>query len=599
MGRPRRLRLSRTALAALLVAVAVALPIVTWWVAGGRLVAREAELERKGLATHSYKYGLKLAKRVADRLESLRAAEAERSFSHYQNLFHDTKGVAEGLAVTVSPLAGGPANPDISMHFQIDEDGRLTVPTVNEQFPELGIEARADCAAISALEEVAIYASNAALADDACPLPDDAARRVLIGDDSSVVIHHVEELSPESWRQHLEANALYRDLKLGRPRLSGRRRSAAPADDEQRVFVVVGDFSWFTLPVDGRPELVALRTVETPEGRWTQGFVINRAAIDRVIDSDDLPAAIMPEDLARSGRAGGEEVAVAIEETPWAVVLDLGPGLAGLAASSAKERHGFLRILLLCAAAAGLAGAMVVMLVQQTDRLATQRAQFAASAAHELRTPLAGLRLYGEMLAEGLGDPARSRHYAHRLAGEAERLGRVVSNVLSFTRLERSMLRVDTRVGDLAARVREIMERLEPALAEAGVELAVSIDDVPQVRFDRDAVGHIVQNLVDNAEKYTREVAGRRIEVAVGNDLEDVHVSVSDNGPGIGRSLRRRLFRPFTRGDDTGTAEGLGLGLVLVRALTRAQGGEVDYQDAPGGGARFVVRFPRLAADAA
>lgn len=593
MGRSRRLGLSRTALAALLVIVAVAVPIVTWWVAGGRVMAREAELKERSVYSHAYKLGLKFANRVSVRIAALLATESGRSFSHYQNLHHDTKGVAEGLAVTVSPLARGPANPDIKVHFQIDQSGRLTLPTVNEQFPELGIESSADCAAIQALEELRAYLAGTHEDESECLLVDDAVRGLINGED--IAIHHVEELDANAWHQHRDAVSLYRALKRsGEPRIDLLAK-AARRNDEQ-VVVVVGDFAWLTMPVDGRPELVALRAVDTPDGLWTQGFVLNRPALDRLIDSEEYPAAVVPLDTALNAREDASEMVIMpIEGTAWAVTVDPEPQLAAAAAWSEDERRNFSRIVLLCAFAAGLAGTLVVALVRQTEHLATQRAQFAASAAHELRTPLAGLRLYGEMLAEGLGDPTRAREYAHRLASEAERLGRVVSNVLSFTRLERSMLRVEPKEGDLATRVREIMDRLEPSLVESGVDVDLAIDEVPSILFDRDAVGHIVQNLVDNAEKYTREIEGRRIEIAVGAESDAVSLSVSDNGPGIARTLRRRLFRPFARGENTGTAEGLGLGLVLVRALVNAQGGEVSYQDAPGGGARFVVRFPRAA----
>ncbi len=596
--RPARFGLSRTALAAILVVVAVALPIITWLTVGGRLVGREAELERSAVITRAYEKGLKLSSRIASRLAELQTQEEDRSFSEYQNVRHDPDGAASGVAVTVSPLARGPVSKDIRMHFQVDEDGRLTLPTVNEQIPELGMESSADCAAIHALEDIAIYASQGIALSEYCPLGENALPPPVVDTSGEMAIHHVEELNREAWRQHLQANALYLDLKRRKPK-SGLFQTATPGD--QRVYVPVGPFDWYTLPVEDEPGLVALRAVETPEGTWLQGFVVDHEEIARSLENDSFPARFVPQ----ADRTGGKEantrardddnreLLVSVEGSPWAVVLDIAPAMAEVGARSANERRGFLQVVLMVAAAAGLAGVLIIALVHQTERLANQRAQFAASAAHELRTPLAGLRLYGEMLAEGMGDPARARQYAHRLAGEAERLGRVVSNVLSFTRLERSMLSVDTHQGDLGARVREVMERLQPTLEGAGIDLELAINEVPPVLFDRDAVGHIVQNLVDNAEKYTRDVEARKVRVEVSSDDQSVSVSVADNGPGVARSLRRRLFRPFARGENTGSAEGLGLGLVLVRALAQAQGASVRYQDAPGGGARFDVRFVR------
>jgi signal transduction histidine kinase len=246
----------------------------------------------------------------------------------------------------------------------------------------------------------------------------------------------------------------------------------------------------------------------------------------------------------------------------------------------------------------GVVSALVAMLcvvgmVWQAERLAHQRSQFAASAAHELRTPLAGMRMYSEMLAEGLGDPTRAKEYARRVADEAERLGRVVGNVLEFTRLERGTLKVRPELGDLAATVRDGVARQLPALEAMGARVEMMIaDELPQACFDRDAVGEILQNLLDNAEKHTRAATNRTIHVSLATAANGVALSVADHGPGVPSEIRQRLFRPFERGTHEDAPAGLGLGLVLVQALALAQGGNVSYADAHGGGAIFTVTFP-------
>jgi two-component system, OmpR family, sensor histidine kinase KdpD len=168
----------------------------------------------------------------------------------------------------------------------------------------------------------------------------------------------------------------------------------------------------------------------------------------------------------------------------------------------------------------------------------------------------------------------------------------VVANVLGFTRLERGTLVVHPSAGDIAVPVRESVVRQQPALEVAGARIELDIpDNLPLVKFDRDAVAQIVQNLLDNAEKHTRSAINRSIHLALVGNGDCVALSVSDHGNGVPTEVRRHLFHPFTRGNHTDAAPGLGLGLVLVKALAEAQGATVAYSDADGGGAKFTVTF--------
>ncbi|MFO0748866.1 MAG: HAMP domain-containing sensor histidine kinase [Myxococcota bacterium] len=245
-----------------------------------------------------------------------------------------------------------------------------------------------------------------------------------------------------------------------------------------------------------------------------------------------------------------------------------------------------------------LAAAAIIAALVQAERHLERRQRFAAAAAHELRTPLAGLRMYAEMLAHGLGKPEKAKVYAERLASEAGRLGRVVANVLDFTRMERGNLSVKPVAGDLAAAVEEQVQRLEPAVRAAGATLVLHRPSGPvAAAFDADALSQILANLVDNAEKYGREAPDRTIEVhvaATGASAASggAEVAVRDRGPGLLPGLESRLFRPFVRGSDRDGPAGLGLGLALTRALARAQGGDIRFERPPSGGAEFVVRLP-------
>ncbi len=577
----------RTAVAALLTTVAVTVPTGAWYSFGSRQVERQVELELKTAENKMQQLAIQQAERLAARLEVLREIETRRPFYHYQNLYHDPRGAAQGNAVTVSPLAQGPLHPLVDAHFQVDERGRLSLPTLNDDFPELGVPSTdaTQCALMMDLEEVVTFlaAAEGGLDDlAATPLSESIGEELL--------------LSRQDWQQHLLANVLYADLKYRQqataPAGNGCRQRPVTAVATGKVAVTLGPFRWHGLLIGDQPTLVALRAVDTPVGHWTQGFAVSRSTLQAELSYAE-EAEIVPLAELRKGQEQ-HRVTAAIAGTPWGVRLDAGSARVDAERLARQAWSRFLRFFVFSSLAAAVAGLLVVTMVYQSERLAADRARFAAHAAHELRTPLAGLRLYSEMLAEGLGDPARSRDYARRLASEAERLGRVVTNVLGFTRLERQGMVVRPQRGDLGAAVRSAYARQLPALQHAGAEVVLETpDDLPTVLFDRDAVSHIVQNLLDNAEKYTRDIKGRRIRVSLTASAKAVALSVADNGRGISRQLRRRLFRPFVRGVAADGPEGVGLGLVLVRALAVAHGGQITYADGPSGGAVFTVTFPR------
>jgi len=345
----------------------------------------------------------------------------------------------------------------------------------------------------------------------------------------------------------------------------------------------VSPLEWRTLPFGGQPALVAVRQVDTPDGRLAQGFVLDRSALTSWLASHagDAVAAL------RTGDDGSTEVAPG-----WHLEVAANPlAVAAASLGATAIARGFVIRFVAVGAIALITALLVIVLVARAERLARERSQFAAAAAHELRTPLAGLQLYGDMLADGLGDPAKLRDYARRMSEEASRLGRVVSNVLGFSQLERGNLSVDARPGELDAALRELAERARPALDRAGATLAL---DAPPLtaRFDRDALARIIGNLLDNAEKYGRSSGDRTIALTARAAGASVEVVVADHGPGLAPGVR--LFEPFARGVPTDGPAGLGLGLALSQSLARAMGGELAYRASPAG-ATFVLTLATAA----
>jgi signal transduction histidine kinase len=575
-----KLRGTRTAVAFVLTAIALALPCVAWYVVGRREVERRGEELEDVPRGQARETAGQLGKRVLSRLETLRDAESRRPFYHYQSFYHDPKGASEGASVVPSPLAQVPSDPLIRAYFQIDATGQLTMPTLSEQIAETN--ASDELARQRRIQQElapALTGSSCVAKLSRPPASQQTAQA-----------QKTEILDPAAWAQNVQASKLYQELKSGNapPHDQSGTQSRVVQTGQGEIRVDVGDFVWCTVTVSNTPTLVALRTVTTPDGTLVQGFMISSAAIE-----ESLKGSMFPCRFETRAQTRPSEIAVPIGDTVWRVVVDATDAINDARQTARELKTEFLQLFTGGVVAASVAGLCVVGLVWQTERLARQRAQLAASAAHELRTPLAGLRMYAEMLAEGLGDPTHSKDYAHRLADEAARLGRVVSNLLGFTRLERGLLTVRRERGDLAATIRDCVTRQQPALEANGarVELAFA-DDLPGIAFDRDAVAQIVQNLLDNAEKHTRGAADRTIRVALVTNHDGVVLTVADHGPGVPQRVRRRLFLPFARGGNSDAPAGLGLGLVLVKALARAHRGRIDYSDAPNGGAVFTVTFP-------
>jgi signal transduction histidine kinase len=319
-----------------------------------------------------------------------------------------------------------------------------------------------------------------------------------------------------------------------------------------------------------------------------QGFLIDLQAVEAWLQPTSSPTRFLPVDAA----GDRTHATLDLPAIHWCVAAD--PTEATHMATERADRllADFRQSFAFGSGSAVLAAVVVLFLLWQADRLAQQRSRFAASAAHELRTPLSSLRLYGEMLQDpALGDPTKRDEYARRVAEEAERLGRVVTNVLGFTRLERGALSVQAKAGDLDAVVREGIERMRPLVEARGARLEYSVEPrLPQVWFDAEAVHQILQNLVDNAEKYGRS-EDHRIEVTLQRSETGARLAVRDHGPGVPHSLGHRVFDAFQRGEAPDAPAGLGLGLALVQSLARAQGARAGVDTPAGGGARFTVDF--------
>ena len=244
---------------------------------------------------------------------------------------------------------------------------------------------------------------------------------------------------------------------------------------------------------------------------------------------------------------------------------------------------------------------------------------FINSVTHELKTPLASIRLFAEMLDEGrVASDAKRAEYHRLLAGEAERLSTLIENVLDLGRLERGERAFDRRPQRVDEIVRDVVERFRPLAERDGISIETIVADSSNrsawlADVDRGALAQALLNLLENARKYARE--GKRVAVSLetpgaadpaansgSTRAGTIRVVVRDFGSGVPRSDRELIFDRFRRGERQrdGSVPGLGLGLHVARSLVRAFEGEVDCEEpADGGaGAMFAITLP-VASEAA
>jgi len=625
----RTLKRSRTLYAALLLLGVLAAPLVAWFFSGWADVrAQQRELRAEPTRIAEAKAS-GLASEMRLELSRLLAREAERPYFHYQNLFHDPR-TGPSYYVSTSPLATGPQDELVLGYFNLDTAGRLTTPTINDEAPHLSEPTRLaenrrfrDEVVRSFVSQLK-FSHGELVAEVAKPTkrPPPPQRKVTPEAGAQQEVQQqrtqVVQLDPQSYAQNNASTRVYWDNYMGNNpgnnpgnsfKSSGnqlknnpgttqsaqqaierlpRDRTTEPAVPEttnaKPVTITISPFEWRTYAFAGSPSLVAVRQVTTPDGTLAQGFVVDRSTLTSWLASR---AGDSVAELAVRDEGGPNEIAPG-----WQLTVAANPRtLVESAATAANVASAFLMRFVIIGVIAAVAAMLVVMMVARAEKLARERSQFAAAAAHELRTPLAGLQLYGDMLADGLGDPTKLRDYARRMSEEASRLGRVVSNVLGFSQLERGNLSVEVKAGPLGEVLKELAERAEPALDRAGAMLALDVSPDLQARYDRDAVIRVVGNLLDNAEKYGRAADDRTIELAARETADGVEVTVRDHGPGISDEARAKLFRAFSRGVDGDGPAGLGLGLALSKSLAQAMGGDLEYRE--GSGATFVLRLAR------
>ena len=610
-------------------------------------VAAERAIEHRNVAD-------RIADEMERELTAWLRREEDRPFAQYRFFYVPEESPSQVVNLVRSPLSELPREPFVVCYFQIDPDGTISSPLWpgNEELAAAtGWRGSPEIRAMAGLvrDTIGDFWSSGAAVPVRDEAPSGAEARDPRGRDlADILLRKRAFFGVEEEAE--EARTLLRSLDRGARERRERPSKVSPSqaanvynfsrdDRDNEVQIAIQSQSRGALPVEGqddeRPgaelwtltgevaaaieETLAAKASETIEVRleplvgrlatadhlvlyravsiggkaYRQGLVLDvpelRAWLaDRVLGGGELGAyaAIV---APGSSDLGGYSFRHRFAEPFGAVAAEI--VLAPLPGSSGSVEIYALAVLLAAATVFGLFALYRMVAVRLA--YAERRSNFVSAVTHELKTPLTAIRMYSEMLRDGVvGDEASRERYYGIMTAESERLGRLVQNVLELSQLEQQKRSVKLVAGDVAAVLEEVAGVVGPHAETQGFRLRLSVEpDLPPVRYDRDALVQVVFNLVDNALKYARSARDKEILLSCWRRRDGVALAVADRGPGVPRRHLKKIFEPFYRGEDelTRRSKGTGIGLALVRGLVEQMGGAVSGRNLSGGGFEVEV----------
>ncbi len=397
-----------------------------------------------------------------------------------------------------------------------------------------------------------------------------------------------------SARHRLDAWRVVRDRVASGTALTGQPLLTVVVEHEGRdVRVPVVALS----DPDGQRRFL-LAVAQLPEGRRVGLQLDPMALLADLLDSgpgrplrvlDAAGATLLPDGASTDGL---------LVTIPFGRLLpELRLGMVGSATSKERIRAWRRSQLLPITVVLVMAGFAVVARVaadRQQRELWERQQAFVNRVSHELKTPLAGIKVMAELIEMGVvSSPEEIVQSVQRIITETSRMENRVNEILKQARRpevgERTPL-------DIAAMAAALADEWVPRFEQRDARLLVQLDPTAPVLGDRELIRDAINNLLDNAHKYLREDVAGVVRLRTSDTGRWVVIEVADNGLGVPEDMRRAIFDRFTRveGDGRGKAGGHGLGLAFVAEAVRGHGGKVECREGIGGGARFIIRLRRM-----
>lgn len=234
--------------------------------------------------------------------------------------------------------------------------------------------------------------------------------------------------------------------------------------------------------------------------------------------------------------------------------------------------------------------------ITKQHRLEAMRKEFVANVSHELRTPLTTIKSYTETLLDGaMEEKELSRQFMSVINNEADRMTRLVNNLLELSRLDNRETRWDLKPMDSVTILNEVITKMKVNIQRKSQILEANLPQKsPEVYVDKDKIEQVFQNILSNANKYTPE--GGKIFINLDYTDKMVNITFIDTGIGIPKEDLPRIFERFYRVDKTRSREmgGTGLGLSIAQEIIRAHDGDIQIDSEPGQGTCVTIRIPAI-----